>query len=206
VNRVAQEWRRRIVASPQQIVVLGDSLAISPSRESNFAVELQARLARTHPAWIVVNHGIRGDTTSGGLRRVEYALGGNARVMILELGANDGLRGVDAQTIEKNLARLIQFAEARDVRVLLCGMETPPLRGWSYSHAFHDIYPRLAARHTVSLVPFLLEGVAFRGDLNHDGIHPNTAGAKMIAENVWPHLERLLAGLKTRPTAEPNRV
>ena len=173
--------------------MLGDSLAVSPSRESNFVVELQSRLDRTHPGWTVVNHGIRGDTTSGGVHRIDYALAGNAGVLILELGANDGLRGIGVETIEKNLATIIGRAQSRGVRVLLCGMETPPLRGWPYTRAFHDVYPRLAARCDVPLVPFLLEGVAFRGDLNYDGIHPNAAGAKMVAENVWPHLDRLLA-------------
>lgn len=187
------------MASPQQIVVLGDSLAISPSRESNFAVELQSRLNGTHPGWTIINQGIRGDTTAGGLRRFEYALAGNPRVLILELGANDGLRGVDVQSIEKNLATMITRARARGIQVLFCGMETPPIRGWAYTSAFHDIYPRLSARYNVPLVPFLLDGVAFRGDLNYDGIHPNAAGAKMVAENVWPHLDRLLAGLPARP-------
>jgi len=188
-----------IVAPAQQIVVLVDSLAVSPSRESNFAVELQARLEKAYPSWIVVNHGVRGDTTSGGLRRVDYALSGNAGILILELGANDGLRGVDVPTVERNLATIIERAQSRGVHVLLCGMETPPLRGWNYASAFHDLYPRLAARYNMPLVPFLLQGVALRGDLNYDGIHPNAAGAKMIAENVWPYLDRLLAGLKTRP-------
>jgi len=194
------------VAPVQQVVVLGDSLAISPSRDSNFAAELQARLDRTHPGRIVVNHGIRGDTTSGGVHRIDYALAGNPLVLILELGANDGLRGVDVQTIERNLATMIERAQARGVHVLLCGMATPPLHGWNYTMAFHDLFPRLAARYNLPLVPFLLEGVAFRGDLNHDGIHPNAAGAKMVAENVWPYLDRLLAGLNACAAADTRRV
>jgi len=185
------------VAQTELIVVLGDSLAISPSREHNFAAELQARLAATEPGWTIVNQGVRGDTTSGAVRRVDYALAGNPRVLILELGANDGLRGVNVQAIEKNLATVIERSHARGIQVLLCGMETPPLRGWSYAKAFHEIYPRLAARYNVPLVPFLLEGVALRADLNYDGIHPNGAGARMIADNVWPYLERVVTGLKT---------
>jgi acyl-CoA thioesterase-1 len=141
--------------------VLGDSLAISPSRESNFATELQARLNATRPGWTVINQGVPGDTTSGGLRRIDYALAGDPRILILELGANDGLRGVDVQTIERNLETLIRRAQTSGLQVLLCGMETPPLRGWPYTRAFHDIYRRLAARDGVPLVPFLLEGVAF---------------------------------------------
>lgn len=183
------------MAPLQQIVVLGDSLAISPSRESNFAVELQARLIGVHPGWTVVNQGIRGDTTATGLHRAEYALSGSPRVLILELGANDGLRGVDVPTIERNLATIIERAQSRGILVLLCGMETPPFRGWAYSTSFHDIYPGLAARYNVPLVPFLLQGVAFRRDLNYDGVHPNAAGAKAIAQNVWPYLDRVVATL-----------
>lgn len=186
--------------------MLGDSLAISPSRDSNFAAELQARLDRTHPGWTLVNYGVRGDTTSGGLRRIDYALAGRPRILILELGANDGLRGVDVAAIEKNLATMIERAQARGTQVLLCGMETPPLRGWSYTMAFHEIFPRLATRYKVPLVPFLLEGVALRGDLNYDGIHPNAAGAKMVAENVWSYLDRIVAGLRTRAAAESRQA
>ena len=188
------------MAPAHQIAVLGDSLAISPSRESNFAAELQARLNKTHPGWTIVNHGLRGDTTSGGLHRIDYALAGHPKVLILELGANDGLRGADVGMVERNLAAMIERAESRGAHVLLCGMETPPLRGWNYTMAFHDVFPRLAATYKVPLVPFLLEGVAFRGNLNYDGIHPNAAGARMVAENVWPYLERLVARLQTRPT------
>jgi acyl-CoA thioesterase-1 len=194
------------VVPAQQIVVLGDSLAISPSRASNFPAELQARVDRTHPGRLVVNHGLRGDTTGGGLHRLDYALAGNPLVLILELGANDGLRGVDVQAIERNLATMIERAQARSVHVLLCGMETPPLHGWTYTTAFHDVFPRLASRYNITLVPFLLDGVAFRGDLNYDGIHPNAAGAKMVAENVWPYLDRLLAGLNACAAADTRRL
>lgn len=120
-------------------------------------------------------------------------------MLILGLGANDGLRGVDAPTVERNLATMIERAQSRGVHVLPCGMETPPLRGWNYTSAFHDMYPCLALRYNVALVPFLLQGVVLRGDLNYDGIHPNAAGAKILAENMWPYLERVLAGLKNRP-------
>jgi acyl-CoA thioesterase I len=191
-------WRHTIVTQAHTIVVLGDSLAISPSRELNFAAELQTRLNATHPGWTVINQGVRGDTTSGGVRRVDYALAGNPRILILELGANDGLRGVDVQTIGRNLETLIQRAQTRGIQVLLCGMKTPPLRGLTYTRAFHEIYPGLAARYGLPLVPFLLEGVAFRTEFNYDGVHPNAAGAKMVSENVWPYLERVVAGLTVR--------
>jgi acyl-CoA thioesterase-1 len=114
-------------------------------------------------------------------------------VMVLELGANDGLQGVDVATMERNLNAMVEAAQSHGVRVLLCGMETPPLRSLSYSVAFHDVFPRVARRYNIPLVPFLLTGVALIPEMNGpDGIHPNAAGARRIADNVWPYLEPLL--------------
>ena len=140
-----------------------------------------------------MNAGVRGDTTAGGLKRFETALPPDTRILILELGANDGLRGVAVSAIENNLSAMITRAEARGIRVVLCGMMVPPHHGWNYALAFHDLFPRLAARHGALLVPFLLQDVALNADLNGpDGIHPNKAGAARIAETIWPYLERLL--------------
>lgn len=180
-------------AISRRIVVLGDSLAVSPSRAQNFSTELQSRLDATHPGWTIVNAGVSGDTTSDGLRRVDEALTGDTAIMILELGANDGLQGVALPTIEANLAALIERAQRREARVLLCGMETFPLHGLEYSLAFHQIFPRLANRYGTPLVPFLLTGVALNPDLNgDDDVHPNAAGARVIAGTVWPYLEPLV--------------
>jgi acyl-CoA thioesterase-1 len=115
-------------ALPQQVVVLGDSLAVSPSRAESFPAVLQARLSGLPTLWTIVNAGMGGDTTAGDLRRVNALLGPDAAVLIVALGANDGLRGVAIPTIEQNLSAIIERAQARQVRVLLCGMETPPLR------------------------------------------------------------------------------
>ena len=116
-----------------------------------------------------------------------------SKVLVLELGANAGLRGIDVATVEANLSLMIEAAQAKGIKVLLCGMETPPLRSWDYALAFHKIYPRLAAKHKIPLVPFLLQGVALNPDMNgDDGIHPNAAGARVIADTVWPYLEPLL--------------
>jgi acyl-CoA thioesterase-1 len=178
----------------REIVVLGDSLAVSPSQSQSFPAILQARLDATHPGWTVRNASVSGDTTSGGVRRVDAALTGDTRVLILELGANDGLRGVEITTVERNLATIIERAQARGIRVLLCGMETPPFHGWNYSVEFHRVFPRVAARYSVPLVPFLLAGVALNPEFNGDDeIHPNAAGARVIAETVWPYLEPLVA-------------
>lgn len=182
-------------AQPQirQVVVLGDSLAVSPSRAQSFPAVLQERIDELKLPWTIVNAGIGGDTTSGGLRRMDGLLGPDVGVLILALGANDGLRGVDTSRIESNLSAIIERAQARGVQVLLCGMETPPLHGWQYTIAFHQLFPRLAARYHVVLVPFLLEGVALNPDMNGgDGIHPNATGARRIAETLWPYLAPLL--------------
>jgi acyl-CoA thioesterase-1 len=173
--------------------VLGDSLAVSPSRAEAFPAVLQTRLNGLSPSWTVVNAGIGGDTTAGGLRRVNALLGDDAAILVVALGANDGLRGVAVSTIEQNLSAIVERAQARQVRVLLCGMETPPLRGWEYSVAFHKIFPRLADKYDVPLVPFLLAGVVLNPDMNgRDAIHPNAAGARRIADTIWPYLEPMV--------------
>jgi acyl-CoA thioesterase-1 len=185
--------RRLANAAPGRIVVLGDSLAVSPSRDESFPAELQKRLSNSGMRWMISNAGIRGDQTSGGLRRFNAAVPADTRILILELGANDGLRGVDISSIEKNVATMIERAQARNIKVLLCGMLVPPSYGWNYMLAFQGLFPKLAAKYNVPLVPFLLDGVALRAEMNSpDGIHPNAAGAKRIAATVWRYLEPLL--------------
>lgn len=175
------------------MLVLGDSLAVSPSRVDAFPAELQKRLDSSARGWTVNNAGVSGDTTSGGLGRFEQALTTDTRVVVLELGANDGLRGVDVSAIEKNLSTMIETAQARGIKVLLCGMEAPPLHGFNYTLDFHRLFPRLAQKYNVALVPFLLQGVVLNPDLNgNDEIHPNAAGAKRIADTVWPYLQPLV--------------
>ena len=114
-------------------------------------------------------------------------------VLVAELGANDGLRGIELVTIQSNLAAIVEIAQRHNIRVLLCGMETPPTHGLAYSIAFHSVFPGLAQQYRIALVPFLLEGVVLTPDLlGADGVHPNAAGAERIAETVWPYLEPLL--------------
>jgi len=178
---------------PRRIVVLGDSLAVSPTASQNFTTELQAKLNAAHPGWTIDNQSVSGDTTSDGMRRIDAALKSDTAILVLELGANDGLRGVAIATAEANLSAMIERAQARGIRVLLCGMETPPLNGFNYALEFHRIYPRLADRYHVALVPFLLEGVALNPDFNGDDVvHPNAAGARLIANTVWPYLEPMV--------------
>jgi len=186
----------------RDIVVLGDSLAVSPSIAEGFPAVLQQRLNATHPGWIVRNQGVFGDTTADGLRRLDAALTAGPAILVLELGANDGLQGVALSTIENNLSTIVERTQARGTRVLLCGMETPPLHGFSYSIDYHGIFPRVAARYRLALVPFLLEGVVLNPDLNGaDEVHPNAAGARRIADTVWPYLEPLVLQSGTVVTA-----
>jgi len=178
---------------PGRIVVLGDSLAVSPNAGESFPARLQQKLESQSSGWTVVNAGVFGDTTTGGRRRAESLLGKDVRLLILALGANDGLRGVPLATVEANLSAIIETSQQRGIAVLLCGMETPPMRGWEYTLGFHGLFPRLAQRYDLRLVPFLLTGVALVPDMNQrDGVHPNAEGARRIAENVWPYLEEML--------------
>jgi acyl-CoA thioesterase-1 len=186
-------------AANRRIVVLGDSLAVSPAPAQSFPAWLQKKLDEQSPGWTIVNAGIRGDTTAGGRRRVAALLGSDVALLVVALGANDGLRGVPVATVEDNLSAIIEAAQQHGVPVLLCGMETPPMRGWEYTLGFHELYPRLARRHDVPLVPFLLTGVALVRGMNlPDGVHPNAAGARLIADNVWPYLESALRQISAR--------
>jgi acyl-CoA thioesterase I len=179
----------------RRVVVLGDSLGVSPSLPESFPAMLQARIASQRLPWAVTNASRSGDTTAGGARRVEPLLQADVGVLVVALGANDGLQGVALTAIEENLDEIIGLAASRGIKVLLCGMETPPSHGWPYTIGFHLLFPRLAERHGVPLVPFLLEGVALVAEMNvADGIHPNAAGARRIADTVWRYLAPLLSG------------
>lgn len=174
-------------------VVLGDSLALSPTSDLNFTTELQARAETAGLRVRISNASTWGDTTTDGLRRVDAALDGNPQILVVALGANDGVRGVPVSMVERNLGEIIARARGRRTRVLLTGMEAPPLGGFDYSIQFHLVFPRLAAQYDIPLVPFLLTGVILNPDMNGpDGVHPNAAGARRIANTVWPYLEPLL--------------
>jgi acyl-CoA thioesterase I len=177
----------------QRIVILGDSLAVSPSPNESFPARLQSRIAAAALRWTVTNAGVSGDTTADGLQRAGPLLAADVGILMLELGANDGLRGVPTTTIDDNLSSVVTLAQRRNIRVLLCGMETPPTHGLDYSVAFHFIFPTVAQRSSVPLVPFILAGVALDPELNGaDGVHPNAAGAERIADTIWPYLRPLL--------------
>jgi acyl-CoA thioesterase-1 len=179
-------------ARVRDVLVLGDSLAVYPAADQSFPAVLQTRINQGSLPWKIVNAGVSGDTTEDGVHRFEPLLTGDVAILILELGANDGLRGVDIGTVETNLSTIIESARRHDVRVLLCGMETPPTHGLDYSVAFHLLFPRVAQRYQTPLVPFLLAGALTPELTGPDGVHPNAAGAQRIADNVWPFLEPML--------------
>jgi acyl-CoA thioesterase-1 len=141
----------------------------------------------------VVNAGVSGDTAAGGLSRLDWSLEGDVKVLVIELGANDGLRGNPVEGVKRNLAEIITRAKQRQIRVLLTGMEAPPNFGPAYTAEFRKVFPDLAREHSVALMPFFLDGVAGIPALNNaDGIHPNPEGARIVERALWPALEPLL--------------
>ncbi len=177
------------------IVAFGDSLtaAYGLGEDQAFTTLLQRKLDRKGYRYRVVNAGVSGDTSAGGLRRIDWSLEGNVRILILELGGNDGLRGLPVAEMKKNLAAMIERAQSRGVTVILAGMEAPPNLGAEYTREFRQAYRDLAKEYKVKLIPFLLEGVGGLAEMNQpDGIHPNAEGEKVMTENVWRVLEPLL--------------
>ena len=180
---------------PLKIVAFGDSLTSGhrlPRREA-YPAQLEAELRADGVAATVINQGVSGDTSAGGVRRLEAALAERPQILIVAFGANDGLRGVPVPQVRANLERIVSTAQARGVSVLLCGMEALPLYGWQYTLDFHQLFPDIAAKYGVPLVPFMLNGVLGNPDLmGSDGVHPNAIGAKMIAANILPFVKEML--------------
>jgi len=182
-------------AARPRIVFLGDSLTAGlglPPDQSVPAL-IQQRLDEEDYEYAVVNAGVSGDTSAGGLNRLDWSLDGDVRVLVIELGANDGLRGLPPAAMKKNLAEIITRAKQRGIVVLLTGMEAPPSYGPDYTTQFRQVFRDLAREHGVALVPFFLEGVAGLDHLNQgDRIHPNPEGSRVIERAIWKSLEPLL--------------
>jgi acyl-CoA thioesterase-1 len=184
------------LAADHVIVALGDSLTagLGVAADEAYPAVLEARLKREGFDYRVVNAGVSGDTSAGGLRRLDWALRLKPDIVIVALGANDGLRGQPPAALRDNLTRIVERARAAGARVLLAGMRVPPNYGDDYARAFAAVYPTVARATGAALAPFLLDGVAGDPRLNQpDGIHPTAEGQRVIAERIWPYLKPLLA-------------
>jgi len=181
----------------KSIVILGDSLAagygLDPSEA--FPAILQRRIDAANLPFQVVNAGLSGDTTAGGLRRIDWLLKRPVDVLLLELGGNDGLRGISVASTRTNLQTIIQKTRARypQAKIVIAGMEMPPNMGAEFQAAFQAIFPEVARAHQAILIPFLLENVGGKPDLNlPDMIHPTAKGHEIVADNVWKILAPVL--------------
>lgn len=182
------------LSAARTLAFLGDSLTAGYGVEAQeaFPALIEARLKGKD--WKVVNAGISGDTTAGGLRRLDWLYKQKIDVLFLCLGANDGMRGVPVAEVERNLRAIVDKARAKGSVVVLAGVQIPENYGADYRQRFSAIFPRLARQRKLAYLPFLLEGVAMRPELNQgDRIHPNAAGHRIVAENVWKTLEPVLA-------------
>jgi len=180
---------------PIKMVVLGDSLSagLGLSASSAFPARLQKSLEAKGIAVDMINAGVSGDTTSGGRDRLDWSVPEGTEAVILELGANDALRGIDPRVTRAALTDILTRLKARRIAVLLCGMVAPPNYGSDYSARFNAIYPELAKSFGVPLYPFFLEGVAAAARLNQaDGLHPTAEGVDMIVKNILPTVEAFL--------------
>ena len=179
-----------------KIVAFGDSLTagFGLTEKESYPYLLQEKLRSDGLDYEVINAGVSGDTTLGGLERIDWVLEmENVKVLVLELGANDLLRGIPPAKMRANLDQMIRKAKAKNVKVLFCGMLAPPTMGADYQRAFTSAFPELATEHKVEFLPFLLENVALKKELNQaDGIHPNAEGEKVMTDNVYRALKPML--------------
>jgi acyl-CoA thioesterase-1 len=190
-----------VAAEPVKIVALGDSLTagFGLPREAAFPARLEAALRAKGHAVEIVNAGVSGDTPSGGLARLDWSVPEGTDAVILELGANDGLRGIDPNVTRAALDGILRRLKERRIAVLFTGMHAPRNMGADYVRAFDAIFPQLAAAHDVVFYPFFLEGVVGDRALNQgDGIHPTAAGIETIVKRILPKAEELIARVKAR--------
>ena len=177
------------------ILALGDSLTagFGVDAEENFPSRLQVKIDNAGLAYKVVNAGVSGDTTAGGVRRINWLMKHKPQIVILALGANDGLRGLSTDEMRSNLETMIRISQEHGARVLLAGMKALPNYGEGYIIKFESVYPELAKKYDLVYLPFLLEGVAgVREYTRPDGLHPTGSGYKIIADLVWQHLQPML--------------
>ncbi len=177
-------------------MVLGDSISAGYGIEvqQGWVALLQKKLADQHISYVISNESISGDTSAGGLARIDQALQNHKPdIVLLELGGNDGLRGLSPQEMKHNLAEIVRHSQKAGARVLLLAMKIPPNYGKRYIEMFYEVYPQLAAELKIPYVPFILEEVALKPELMQaDGVHPNALGQPAIADRVWKYLKPML--------------
>ena len=181
----------------QVILFFGDSLTAGYGieLEEAFPALIQQRLDSLNLAYTVINSGLSGETTSGGVNRINWVINQKVDVFVLELGANDGLRGIPLDQTRSNLQAIIDYVKKKDpeTKIVLAGMQIPPNMGPEYTSEFRSIFPELAQKNQIPLIPFLLDGVAGIPELNlEDGIHPTPEGHKLVRENVWAVMKDVL--------------
>ena len=202
---------RQLTPDTRLIVFLGTSLTaglgLDPSQA--FPALIQHRLDSLRLPWRAENAGVSGETSAGALRRLDWVLKDAPAILVIETGANDGLRGLDVDTTRVNLEAIVRRARASEpgIRLVLAGMEAPPNLGSRYTERFRAIFPTVAAREHLALIPFLLAGVGGVDSLNQaDGIHPNAVGERIVAANVWRVLEPLVRGGAVPTPYTPHRT
>jgi acyl-CoA thioesterase-1 len=192
------ERKQGVDAAPKKtILFFGNSLTagygIDP--EESFAGRIQTRLDSLKKEYRVINGGLSGETTAGGLSRLDWFLEEEPYLFVLELGGNDGLRGIALTETKKNLLAIVDKVRAKypNTKIILAGMQIPPNMGQEYTEEFKAIYPAVAKEKNIELIPFLLEGVAGDPDLNlPDGIHPTAEGHRLVMETLWPYISKAL--------------
>lgn len=186
--------------APPVILAFGDSLTAGHGvkDQESYPSRLQVILEKKGYPHRVVNAGVSGDTTAGGVRRISWLLKHKPRIVILALGANDGLRGLAISEMVSNLKQIIEICREHNAKVLLAGMKVPPNYGEKYSQEFVAVFSQLSKEYDLPLLPFLLEGVAAKREYTQaDGIHPLGSGYKIVAETVWKHLEPMLSKISS---------
>jgi len=185
----------KVIKEERIIVAFGDSLTAGYNlpEDSSYPVILQKKIQEKNLNYRVINAGISGDTTTGGLARIDWVLKSKPEIVILELGANDAFRLVPPEKIRENLEKILEKLSQQKVKVLLAGMKAPRNLGVDYAEQFDQIYPDLAKKYDLALIPFFLNQVAMKPELNlEDGIHPNEKGYQIVADTVWRSLEKML--------------
>ncbi|MFX0558197.1 arylesterase [Maribacter sp. CXY002] len=196
-DRVETVQQEEVSTDDKTILFFGNSLtaAYGLEKEQGFPHQIQLKLDSLGLVYKVINSGLSGETTSGGLNRLDWVLNQKVDVFVLELGANDGLRGIPLNKTKENLQTIIDKVKEKNAntQIILAGMQIPPNMGPEYTTQFRNIFPSLAMENDIALIPFLLEGVAGNPELNlEDGIHPTAEGQKIVANNVWTVLEKMV--------------